>query len=472
MQLFIDMVFSSLTFLLFFLPIVALLYFIVRGLRFRNAILLVASLAFYAFGEPKWILVMLLMVFVNYLCALFMERFEAPTVRRILLLIGVVLSLGFLFYFKYQSFVVNEVLRFLHSPKRIRSIALPVGISFYTFQILTYIVDVYLGKIEPQRNFFLLLLYVSFFPQLIAGPIVNYKDVSAALTERTMGDTDYYDGFLRFIKGLAKKTLLANTCGEVVAALDGVSTSVGGAWLLAIGYSLQLYFDFSGYSDMAIGLGRMFGFTFRENFLHPYTADSITDFWRKWHVSLGAFFREYVYIPLGGNRVGRLKWCRNLLIVWGLTGIWHGASWNFCLWGLYYGLLLMLEKLFLLDLKKKLPKLVNIPVTLVLVVIGWMLFYFTDLHAGLIHIGRMFGIGASGLTDAHAMYQLKDKLGFLLAAVFACLPLSEYLTRLRKNPTIDGICTVLIPIGASLLLIASILLLVGQSFNPFLYFRF
>lgn len=466
------MVFSSLTFLLFFFPVIGLLYFWVRNDRMRNGILLIASIGFYAFGEPKWVFVMLAMVLVNYLCALSISTAKNRKARTMFLIVGVVFSLGFLFYFKYASFFCNEVLRLVHSTARVKDIVLPVGISFYTFQILTYIVDVYREKIPVQTNFFRLLLYVSFFPQLIAGPIVNYKDISDSLAHRKENESDYYDGFLRFIVGLSKKCLLANTCGEVVSELTTAGNSVAGAWLLAVCYSLQLYFDFSGYSDMAIGLGRMFGFSFKENFLHPYTADSITDFWRRWHVSLGAFFREYVYIPLGGNRVGKLKWCRNLLIVWALTGFWHGASWNFVVWGLYYGVLLMLEKIFFLDIKKHIPKVFNIMMTLFLVIIGWVFFYFEKLSDGVTHIGKMFGAGKIPLTDATTVFQFKNKFGFVLLALIACLPWNEWLGKMKRNGKFAAVWNVVSPVAALGLLLISVMLLVGQSFNPFLYFRF
>lgn len=466
------MVFSSLTFLLFFFPVIGLLYFWVRNDRMRNGILLIASIGFYAFGEPKWVFVMLAMVLVNYLCALSISTAKNRKARTMFLFVGVVFSLGFLFYFKYASFFCNEVLRLVHSTASVKDIVLPVGISFYTFQILTYIVDVYREKIPVQTNFFRLLLYVSFFPQLIAGPIVNYKDISDSLAHRKENESDYYDGFLRFIVGLSKKCLLANTCGEVVSELTTAGNSVAGAWLLAVCYSLQLYFDFSGYSDMAIGLGRMFGFSFKENFLHPYTADSITDFWRRWHVSLGAFFREYVYIPLGGNRVGKLKWCRNLLIVWALTGFWHGASWNFVVWGLYYGVLLMLEKIFFLDIKKHIPKVFNIMMTLFLVIIGWVFFYFEKLSDGVTHIGKMFGAGKIPLTDATTVFQFKNKFGFVLLALIACLPWNEWLGKMKRNGKFAAVWNVVSPVAALGLLLISVMLLVGQSFNPFLYFRF
>ncbi len=466
------MVFSSLTFLVFFLPTVVLLYSIARGDKIKNGILIAASLLFYAFGEPKWVLVMLGMVAVDYVCALMISRNTGEKTRKFFMILGVLVSLGALFWFKYSAFVINGCLSLVGSKLSIRELALPIGISFYTFQVLTYLVDVYKGTTEVQKNFFRLLLYVSFFPQLIAGPIVNYKDISANLVHRSISAEDYYLGFLRFTLGLSKKCILANPCGEIVAALAEHSDSVSGVWLLAVSFSLQLYFDFSGYSDMAIGLGRMFGFRFKENFLNPYTAESATDFWRKWHVSLGAFFREYVYIPLGGNRGSRLKWCRNLLIVWALTGIWHGASWNFMLWGLYFGILLLLEKLFLLKVKEHLPKGVNIFLTLIVVVLGWVIFYNTDFRAGCTQLLRMFGGLSAPLCDAYTVYWFKEKLGYLILAVLFCLPLDLYIERWKQNRVFFKIWNGARPVLAVLAFAVSMMLLVGQSYNPFLYFRF
>jgi len=457
---------------------VALLYYIIPNKHYRNGLLTLASLLFYAWGEPKFIIVMLLMVGVNYGCALLISKSQRKVARILFLLIGVIFSVSFLFYFKYFAFIVETVVGLLTGlfglqiAKPALNITMPIGISFFTFQVLTYIVDVYRDKVKVQTNFFLLLLYVSFFPQLIAGPIVNYKDVENSLHERKITVDDIYSGMLRFIVGLGKKCLLANPCGEVCENLLGLSNSVGGAWIMALCYSLQLYFDFSGYSDMAIGLGRMFGFKFKENFLHPYTAESATDFWRKWHVSLGSFFREYVYIPLGGNRCSTGKWVRNILIVWGLTGIWHGASWNFMVWGLYYGILLLIEKFWLLKIKEKLPKIINIPITLFIVLIGWILFYHTSLSDGLAHIGRLFGVGASGGLDPYVIYQTKQNLCFILAAVLACAPWSEWLKKAMEKVRVKKIISALSPLLALLLLFVSVMMLMGQSYNPFIYFRF
>ena len=467
------MVFSSAAFLFLFLPLVMMLYYPVGNRRHRNAVLLVASLFFYAYGEPSYIVIMVLMVAVIYALALLMHKQENKAKRRAYLILGVLFSLSFLIWFKYTGFLLRNICGIFGTKIPFRAPELPIGISFYTFQVLTYFVDVYRGKTTPQRNFARLLLYVSFFPQLIAGPIVNYSDIETSLKERTVTMENVYLGMVRFIVGLAKKCIIANTCGSLVDALNKQSFSVAGAWVQAIAFALQLYFDFSGYSDMAIGLGRMFGFTFKENFRYPYTALSATDFWRKWHISLGAFFREYVYIPLGGNRVSWIKHIRNIMIVWALTGIWHGASWNFLLWGLYYGILLILEKSFLLRVKEHLPKILNCIMTLFVVIIGWVLFYHTDLGDAFSHLGRMFGIGASGLCDPIATYEFRNSLGMLMIAAAACFPFADIPSMMEKNGGVsEKIITLFRPVVATILLILSVSMIIGQSFNPFLYFRF
>lgn len=468
----IFMVFSSLTFLVCFFPVVLLLYFICKNMKYRNAVLIVFSLLFYAWGEPKWIAVMLLTVGINYLCGLIIVSAKSLAVRRVGLFTGIIVSLGFLVYFKYTGFLLDSVSSLLSIEHLFVAPVLPIGISFYTFQVLTYTVDVYCGKTSVQKSFFRLLLYVSFFPQLIAGPIVNYSDIEKYLKERTIRFEDFYQGMLRFLVGFSKKILLANTCGEITQQLQlSEGMSVLGAWIMAIAYTFQIYFDFSGYSDMAIGMGRMFGFHFLENFNYPYLSKSVTEFWRRWHISLGTFFRDYVYIPLGGNRVSRSRWLCNILIVWMLTGIWHGASWNFLLWGVYYGVLLILEKMFLLKIKETLPSFVNVVVTLFFVIIGWMLFYYVDAGQALTHIGRMFGVGAPALPDPKAIYFGKKYLGFLILAALACVPWKQYLRdegRWKNSMAV----TVGKLIAVTVMALIAFGFLVGQSYNPFLYFRF
>ncbi len=463
------MVFSSVTFLGFFLPIVLILYFISKEPRYRNGVLIVFSLLFYTWGATKWVVVMLLTVLVNYLCSIMIARTEKKQIRMLWMLVGVSLGIGLLIYFKYSGFLVENVSGLFGITTDYRTPVLPIGISFYTFQILTYTIDVYLRKVSVQKNFFLLLLYVSFFPQLIAGPIVNYKDISDSLVSRKITLEEFYEGLKRFFIGFAKKVLIANMCGELVENLGMTGElSVLGAWLGALAYTFQIYFDFSGYSDMAIGMGRMFGFQFLENFNYPYISKSITEFWRRWHMSLGGFFREYVYIPLGGNRCSAAKNIRNIIIVWGLTGIWHGASWNFLLWGLYYGVLLVLEKQFLMKIKEKLPRFVNLAMTMVVVIIGWVIFYHTHLADVANQLGAMFGVGATGFLDDGVVYYGKRYLGFLALAIFASIPWKKVSERIEKNAVIAW----MIPCGVTLAALVSLGLLIGQSYNPFLYFRF
>jgi alginate O-acetyltransferase complex protein AlgI len=466
------MVFSSMTFLPLFLPLVLILYYATKHPRIRNGVLLAFSLLFYAWGEPKWIFVMLLTVTVNYLCGLFIDRSPSKFRRTLSMIIGVSLSLGFLVYFKYFGFFSDIVTGLMGKGNPFLKPVLPIGISFYTFQVLTYTVDVYRGKVPVQKNYAKLLMYVSFFPQLIAGPIVNYTDIAPSLGKRQETFEDVYRGFIRFFIGFAKKVLLANTCGIITDKLVGTELSVAGSWLMAIAYAFQIYFDFSGYSDMAIGMGWMFGFHFFENFNYPYISKSITEFWRRLHISLGTFFRDYVYIPLGGNRVSPGKNIRNIMIVWLLTGFWHGASWNFLAWGVYYGLLLLAEKFLLKELKKKLPDVINIAVTLLLVLIGWVLFYYEDLGQAVNHLSIMFGLSGAALNDPNAIYYGKHYLVFLVAAAFASLPWKTYLQKLPHQDTLASIALWLKPLVVTVLFLLALGMIVTQSYNPFLYFRF
>jgi alginate O-acetyltransferase complex protein AlgI len=467
------MVFSSMTFVPLFLPLILILYYATRHSGIRNSVLLIFSLLFYAWGEPKWIFVMLLTVTVNYLCGLAISRSQSKFRRTAAMILGVTLSLGFLVYFKYFGFFSDIVTSLIGVENTFRKPVLPIGISFYTFQVLTYTVDVYRGKVPVQKNYGKLLMYVSFFPQLIAGPIVNYTDIAPELGRRKENLDEIYQGFIRFFIGFSKKVLLANTCGVITDKLSGLdSLSVAGSWLLAIAYAFQIYFDFSGYSDMAIGMGWMFGFHFFENFNYPYISQSVTEFWRRWHISLGTFFRNYVYIPLGGNRVGTAKNIRNILIVWFLTGFWHGASWNFIVWGMYYGALLLVEKFLLRDLKKKLPAVVNIATTFLLVLIGWVFFYYEDLSAALHHLCVMFGLSGAALSDPWAVYYFKHNLVFLITAALASLPWKQLLQKLPCRNTLNAAGSWIKPLIVTVLFLLSIAMVVTQSYNPFLYFRF
>ena len=372
------MVFSSLNFMYLFLPICLLLYFILHGIKARNYLLLVMSLLFYAWGEPKWIILMIVTTLIDYGAGLLVDQYRGQKLAKWALAGSVVITLSFLAVFKYLGFFNQNLNQIFGAELPTQIFNLPIGISFYTFQAITYVVDVYRGKAQVQRSYANLLLYVALFPQLIAGPIVRYTDIAAQLENREMTLPGFSKGITRFVTGLGKKVLLANIAGQVATSLIGgdlSKASVLGAWLGIFAYTFQIYFDFSGYSDMAIGLGHMFGFTYVENFNYPYISKSITEFWRRWHISLSTFFRDYVYIPLGGNRRHQL---RNMFIVWALTGLWHGASWNFVLWGLYYFVFLAIEKLFLGKFLEKLPAVVGHAYALFIIVVGWVFFYFDD----------------------------------------------------------------------------------------------
>ena len=454
------MIFSSIPFLYYFLPLALLLCYLVPS-RARNAFLLLASLAFYAWGEPKYLPVMAAATALGYGFGLAIERFRR--FRKPLLVLSIASSLGFLLYFKYADFFL-ENLNGLGLNIPLLKLALPVGISFYTFQILSYTVDVYRGEVRAQRNPIDLACYVTFFPQLIAGPIVRYKDIAAQLRGRPQSLDNLRLGTGRFLVGLGKKVLLANLLGEVCAAWRVTEDpSVLFSWLYALSYTLHIYFDFSGYSDMAIGLGKLFGFSFPENFNYPYISRSVTEFWRRWHMSLGTWFRDYVYIPLGGNRKGKGRQFLNILIVWMLTGFWHGAAWNFLLWGLYFALLLMAEK-------------AGLPVhgrvyTLAAVVLGFVLFDASSLSSALACVKGLFGLGGLPPVSTQGLYLLKSNLVLLAVAILGATPAPKRLwERLEaKSPRLSA---GLAPIGMAALLLVSTACLVDGSYNPFLYFRF
>ena len=466
------MVFSSLTFLLIFLPLLYLLYFARTSVKWRNGVLLVMSLLFYGWGEPMWILAMLVSTFANFFCARALTRTESEGKRRAILAVGVVFSLSFLFYFKYSAFFANTLsalfaLGWSMAPRR-----LPIGISFYTVQILTYTVDVYRKKAPALQSPLRLLLYISCFPQLIAGPIVQYGDVADQLDARRILPDDFSAGMQRFIKGLAKKVLLANVCGaaleEMTLAGSGEALSFLGAWYSMFLYSLQLYYDFSAYSDMAIGLGKTLGFTYKENFRFPFASLSVTDFWRRWHISMGSFFREYVYIPLGGNRRGTARTLLNMFIVWALTGLWHGADWNFVLWGLYFCVLLMLERFVLREPLTRLPKLLQWLWAYVMFFFSWPIFYYTDLSAVAQGFVALFGVGVSGWSDPATLAVLRSYGIWSLGAFALSMPLVPWVSE-KLPEKLRGALGLILTL---LLFVASILFLIGQSYNPFIYFRF
>ena len=408
------MVFSSIVFLFVFLPVVLALYYVVPAIRWKNVILLAASIIFYAWGEPVYIVLMLLSILFNFVMGLELERLREDSRRKKLnLIFTVIVNLCILGFFKYYGFLLGSINSAFHLHIPYRELALPVGISFYTFQTLSYILDLYRGDIKVQKNLLDFALYITMFPQLIAGPIVRYVDIQEQLESRVISWHKAGVGAEYFIKGLAKKVLLANTAGAVYTSIQGLGgeyQTVVTSWIGILFYTMQIYFDFSGYSDMAIGLGKMMGFQFCKNFDYPYTSRSVTEFWRRWHISLGTWFREYVYIPLGGNRVSVAKHIRNILVVWALTGLWHGAAWNFVLWGLYYGVFLLLEKYLWGRYLERLPGWVGNLYTMFFVIIGWVFFSNTDLGAGLAYLGSLFGVGVAGFANATTLFYLKSSL--------------------------------------------------------------
>ncbi len=490
------MVFSSTTFLFLFLPALLLLYFCSRDLRWRNAILLIASLFFYAWGEPVWIFGMIAITLVNYLLALVIFRSQSKLHRRLLLALSIVVSLSLLFWFKYSSFLFNTFAALFGSATRVPAKHLPVGISFYTFQVLTYTVDVYRKKARPQKNPLYTLLYISCFPQLIAGPIVQYADVAEALTDRKTTATDFLRGMQRIILGLAKKILVADVCYRML--LDLLKISAGpqsflSAWTMALLFSLRLYFDFSAYSDIAIGLGRIFGFRYMENFDRPYISKSIVEFWRRWHISLSRFFRDYVYIPLGGNRKGTLRTILNLTIVWVLTGLWHGANWNFVLWGVYYLVLLLLERFVLKNRLEKIPSWIRHVGSLILIAVGWVIFsydgvaitdkqlvlYNPDFTALGSHLLALVGLstqnGLHFLPFADKAWLLIAKRYTVLPVLFmiCCLPLKDWLNKLfSKNERRAFWGELLGAIVLTALFVVSVIFLIRQSSVPNIYYNF
>lgn len=475
------MVFSSFVFLLVFLPVILLIYYIAQE-RYRNLVLFIASLIFYAWGEPKYVLIMLFSTVFDYtngrLIAHFKER-NQQSKAKLVLIIDLCGNLGILGFFKYTDFLIGSINSVTGAGIGLLHIALPIGISFYTFQTMSYTIDVYRGIVPAQKNILNFGTYVVLFPQLIAGPIVQYKTIAQELEARKVTAESFGKGAYRFTVGLAKKVILANQAGSLWDAISATGNlSTASAWLGAIAYTFQIYFDFSGYSDMAIGLGEMFGFHFLENFNHPYMADSITDFWRRWHISLSSWFREYVYIPLGGNRRGMKLQLRNIFIVWMLTGLWHGASWNFVLWGVYYGILLMIEKLYLLKELEKSPAWFRHVYSMLLVIIGWTIFAQTDFAKLGTYLKAMFGIGVK-VVNSDFYYYLSCNAVLLIVLIICSIDHSSWMRRFRftqgfvrgevaksSNDTLYHAVVMVI------LFVVSFAFLVGDSYNPFLYFRF
>ena len=463
------MLFSSIPFLYVFLPATLLLYFAAPR-RMKNAVLLLCSLVFYGWGEPKYLILMLFSIAQGYLFGLLIEKYRGKTRSTVFFWLSVSLSLLLLAYFKYADFFLDSFRAVTGLPVPALQIALPIGISFYTFQILSYVVDVRRGDASAQKNPIDLAAYIAMFPQLIAGPIVRYTDVAAQLRTRTHTRAGTAAGTRRFVLGLAKKILIANVLGQLVQQFQTAQDpDTLFHWLYAVGFMLQIYFDFSAYSDMAIGLGAIFGFTFPENFNYPYCSASITEFWRRWHISLGSWFRDYVYIPLGGSRVGKWKLLRNLLLVWAATGLWHGAAWNFVLWGLFYAVLLIAEKFALLPKLQKHPAIGRM-YTLLFVLLGFVLFDAPSLSAAASRIAGLFGGAGAGVES---LYYLRSYAVVLLLAVLGATPLPKrLLARLRQNRVCGVLLDVLEPIVLVALLALCTAYLIDGSFNPFLYFRF
>ncbi|MBD5137832.1 MAG: MBOAT family protein [Ruminococcus sp.] len=499
------MVFSSLTFLYYFLPIILIVYIFLpntavvplpRGRKLvipaRNLLILLSGFFFYAWGEPFYVVIMLFSTLIDYTAGRLMAKFDdSPAKRRACLIVSVCMNVGLLAVFKYSDFLIdtingifranitnpvilankaiNDVYSFGLSESRV---ALPIGISFYTFQSMSYTIDLYLRNIKVQKSFVSFSSYVTLFPQIVAGPIVRYEDVAAELDERTVNINKISEGICKFVKGLAKKVLLANNIGIIwtqIKAMDYGEISAATAWIGILAFTFQIYFDFSGYSDMAVGLGKMLGFNFPKNFDHPYLSKSVSEFWRRWHITLGTWFREYVYIPLGGNRKGKGKTIRNLLIVWGLTGLWHGASWNFILWGLYFGVLIVIERLGWGNVLKKLPAAVSMLYTFLIAVFGWVLFD-TDTLAD---AGRFIKamLGANGLGDGTAAYYWTSNIVIFLLCIFASTNLFGKLTAFfrKKKRKLYAYIT---PAVTAVVLLLCTSYLVDATYNPFLYFRF
>ena len=466
------MLFSSVPFLFYFLPAALILYFLAPG-RFKNFILLLASLFFYAWGEPKYVLLMLVSIVQGYLFGLLVEKHRGEKASKLFLALSVLVSLGLLGYFKYADFFLSSVNAVTGLSLPLLKLSLPIGISFYTFQVLSYVIDVYRGETAAQKSFIDLAAYVSLFPQLIAGPIVRYSDVAGQLRDRTHSVSAAAEGVRRFTVGFVKKVLLANQFGALASAYKQTQdASVLFVWLYALAFLLQVYFDFSGYSDMAIGLGRILGFRFPENFNYPYISASITEFWRRWHISLGSWFRDYLYIPLGGSRKGKARQLLNILIVWLATGLWHGAAWTFVLWGLWFAVLLLIEKLWLLPLLERRRVLAHV-YTLFFVTLGFVLFDADSAAQALSRIGAMLGAGGLPLSSAQAVYYLKSYGPLLLFGILCATPLpKKVLSALREKRGAKSVLDVLEPIALLVPLLIGTAFLVDGSFNPFLYFRF
>lgn len=466
------MVFSNTLFLYLFLPINLILYYAVKSRKWKNFILIIFSLAFYAWGEPVWIFLLIFSSLVDYGHGLFIEKYRGTKLAKIGLVSSICINLGLLITFKYSAFLYENLNTIFNLSLEIPKFSLPIGISFYTFQTLSYTVDVYKGDVKAQKNFSKFLMYVSLYHQLVAGPIVRYSDVEEEIESRVITVENFSRGISRFTIGLAKKVLIANVAGQFVTQYmnsDLSSITVLEAWFGIAMFTIQIYFDFSGYSDMAIGLGKMFGFTYMENFNYPYISKSATEFWRRWHISLGSFFRDYVYIPLGGNRKNIIF---NLFVVWFLTGIWHGASWNFILWGLYFGILVYLEKKILFRVLNKIPKIFSHIYLIVALLVGWTLFYFTDVNRAFEYIKILFGFTNNEFTNNELKLVFTNNIYWILIAIVASTPIYPYLKQYIGQSRIKIFGQVVEVLLNVVIMICCTSMLIASSYNPFLYFRF
>ncbi len=470
------MVFSSLVFLFIFFPLTLFFYFVVKNDKLKNIVLVIASLIFYSWGEPVWVCLLIFSSVLDYTVSLGIEKYRGQKITKLFIALSVVINLGLLMAFKYSGFFISTINSVFNIALRVPAFSLPIGISFYTFQTMSYSLDVYKGEVKAQKSFIDFLMFVSLFPQLIAGPIVRYSDIDTQIAHRTITVEKFADGMTRFMAGLGKKVLIANYAGSLASSLleNVESAAVLSVWVGVLLYAFQIYFDFSGYSDMAIGLGHMFGFDYPENFIYPYISTSITDFWRRWHITLSTFFRDYVYIPLGGNRVKLPRQIFNLFIVWTLTGLWHGASWNFVIWGLYYFVFLCLEKFVLKNILDKTPKVIRWIYSMFVVLIGWMIFYFEDFSAMKTAFSVAFGASGNALSDPVMSAMIVNNIPFIIIAAIACVPVAKLvksgIDKLQKrSPVARPIFNTVFNVVMLVLCVTS---LAGSTYNPFLYFRF
>jgi len=460
------MLFSSISFIYYFLPLVLIIYFLVPK-RFKNIVLLLFSLFFYFYGEGIYIIFLLLSCFINYIVGILIDNHDDGK-RKLFLIIGLIFDIGLLIYFKYTNFFIDNINNLFNTTFNIGKIIMPLGISFFTFQTISYLIDVYKKDIPADKSFIDLSCYITLFPQLVAGPIVRYQTIKEELKNKDISYDNFAYGIERFVFGLSKKVLFANNFGLLVDLLNKSSGSILSSWLIAISYTLQIYFDFSGYSDMAIGLGRIFGFKFLENFNYPYIAKSITDFWRRWHISLSSFFRDYIYFPLGGNRCSKLKWIRNICVVWMLTGFWHGAAWNFILWGLFFAVILLIEKLTYGKWIEN-RKIINHIYVIIIVVLSFTIFNANNLSEVIISFKNMFGFNNLPLINKEFIYYLKSySVLIILGIIFSTPIINNLYLKLKKKAFFNYLSIIIIFV---LLIIVSAYL-VDSSFNPFLYFRF